>query len=167
MLPLLCVLNFLFIGLLATQFPILLGNGKGPAQVGFDGSIPLRLAAILLMLRVLITWTSLRAGAEGGLLTPGLCNGALLAIVLGGAWSVLFPGTPLGAFAVIGAAAFLASSMRVPLTAVALIFEFTQPSQAFLIPVLIAVAGSVAASECVSSVVAARARDGVVAQAKA
>ncbi|SAL32863.1 chloride channel protein [Caballeronia humi] len=162
-LPFLCALNFLFIGLLATQFPILLGNGKGPAQVGFDGSIPLRLAAILLMLRVLITWTSLRAGAEGGLLTPGLCNGALLAIVLGGAWSMLLPGTPLGAFAVIGAAAFLASSMRVPLTAVTLIFEFTQPSQAFLIPVLIAVAGSVAASECVSGVVAARVRNSVVA----
>jgi H+/Cl- antiporter ClcA len=93
------------------------------------------------------------------LLTPGLCNGALLAIVLGGAWSALWPGTPPGAFAVIGAAAFLASSMRVPLTAVALVFEMTQPSQAFLIPILIAVAGSVATSEWVRSARAARARD--------
>lgn len=147
-LPILCLSNFMFIGLLATQFPILPGNGKGPAQVGFDGSIGVHLAAIVLGLRVLITWTSLRAGVRGGLLTPGLCNGALLAIVLGGGWSMLWPGTPLGAFAVIGAAAFLASSMRVPLTALALIFEFTQPSQAFLIPVLIAVSGSVLTAEC-------------------
>ena len=159
LLPVLCLLNFIFIGLLAMHVPILLGNGKGPAQVGFDGSVPVRLAAMLLLLRVLIVWTSLRAGAEGGLLTPGLCNGALLAIVLGGAWSALWPGTPPGAFAVIGAAAFLASSMRVPLTAVALVFEMTQPSQAFLIPILIAVAGSVATSEWVRSTQAARARD--------
>lgn len=155
-LPALCVLNFVFIGLLAIHFPQLLGNGKGPAQVGFDGTITIRLAAVLLLLRVLITWSSLRAGAAGGLLTPGLCNGALLAIVLGGAWSILWPGTSSGAFAVIGAAAFLATSMRVPLTAVVLIFEFTQPSPAFLVPVLIAVAGSVAASECIRRVIATR-----------
>jgi H+/Cl- antiporter ClcA len=156
-LPALCLMNFVFIGLLATQLPILLGNGKGPAQVGFDGSINLQLAAILLVLRVLITWTSLRAGAAGGLLTPGMCNGALLAILLGGAWSMWWPGTPLGAFAVIGAAAFLASSMRVPLTAFALLFEFTRPSQEFLIPMLIAVAGSVLTAEYVRSAQAASA----------
>ena len=59
-------------------------------------------------------------------------------------------------FAVIGAAAFLATSMRVPLTAIVLIVEFTQPTQAFLVPVLIAVAGSVATSECIRRVVTAR-----------
>ncbi|WP_144113924.1 chloride channel protein [Paraburkholderia sp. BCC1886] len=145
----LCLLNFGFIGLLATRFPILLGNGRGPAQVGFDGSIGFRLAATLLGLRVLITWTSLRAGAAGGLLTPGLCNGALLAILLGGIWSTVWPGTPLGAYAVIGATAFLASSMRAPLTALALLFELTHPSQEFLLPMLIAVSGSVLTAECV------------------
>jgi H+/Cl- antiporter ClcA len=158
-LPALCLINFVFIGLLATKLPILLGNGKGPAQVGFDGSINLQLAAILLVLRVLITWTSLRAGAAGGLLTPGLCNGALLAIVLGGVWSMLWPGTPLGAFAVIGAAAFLSSSMRVPLTALALIVEFTRPSQEFLIPMLVAVAGSVFTAEYMRSALGRSAGD--------
>jgi H+/Cl- antiporter ClcA len=39
--------------------------------------------------------------------------------------------------------------MRVPLTAIALIFEFTRPSPEFMIPVLIAVAGSVAMSSYV------------------
>ena len=43
-------------------------------------------------------------------LTPGLANGALLAIILGGAWSLVWPGVPLGAFAIIGAAAFLAAT---------------------------------------------------------
>jgi hypothetical protein len=42
------------------------------------------------------------------------------------------------------------------LTAVVLIFEFAQPAPAFLVPVLIAVAGSVAASECIRRVIATR-----------
>jgi H+/Cl- antiporter ClcA len=87
----------------------------------------------------------LRAGAEGGLLTPGLANGALLAIVLGGTWSVFWPGASLGAFAVVGATAFLAASMQMPITAVVLVFEFTRVGQDFLIPVLFAVGGALLA----------------------
>lgn len=143
-LPVLSLLNFVAIGLLAIYFPQLLGNGKGPAQLGFDSQIGLGLAAILLVLRVVITVSSLRAGAEGGLLTPGLSTGALLAIVLGGVWSLAWPGAPLGAFAIIGAAAFLASSMSMPITAIVLLTEFTRIDHDFLVPMLFAVAGSYA-----------------------
>jgi len=142
-LPVLSLLNFAIIGLLAMYFPQLLGNGKGPAQLGFDSNLTIGLAGMLLVLKVLITAGSLRAGAEGGLLTPGLSNGALLAIVLGGVWSLFWPGPALGAFALIGAAAFLAASMKMPLTAIVLIAEFTHVDHDFLIPILLAVAGSV------------------------
>ncbi|MFM0044283.1 chloride channel protein [Paraburkholderia sediminicola] len=141
-LPVLSVLNFAIIGVLAMHFPQLLGNGKGPAGMAFDGSLTMSLAAMLLVLKVVITASSLRAGAEGGLLTPGLANGALLAIVLGGAWSLFWPGASPGAFAVVGATAFLASSMQMPITAVVLVFEFTRVSHDFLIPVLFAVGGA-------------------------
>jgi H+/Cl- antiporter ClcA len=97
------------------------------------------------VLKVVITASSLRAGAEGGLLTPGLANGALLAIVLGGLWSLFWPGASLGAFAIVGATAFLAASMQMPMTAVVLVFEFTRVSQEFLIPVLFAVGGALLA----------------------
>jgi H+/Cl- antiporter ClcA len=97
---------------------------------------------MLLVLKVVITASSLRAGAEGGLLTPGLANGALLAVVLGGAWSLFWPGASVGAFAVVGATAFLAASMQMPITAVVLVFEFTRVSHDFLIPVLFAVGGA-------------------------
>ncbi|RKE36555.1 H+/Cl- antiporter ClcA [Paraburkholderia sp. BL23I1N1] len=142
-LPVLSLLNFAVIGVLAMHFPQLLGNGKGPAGLAFDGNLTIALAAMLLVLKVVITVSSLRAGAEGGLLTPGLANGALLAIVLGGAWSLFWPGASLGAFAVVGAAAFLAASMQMPITAVVLVFEFTRVSHDFLIPVLFAVGGAV------------------------
>jgi H+/Cl- antiporter ClcA len=85
------------------------------------------------------------AGAEGGLLTPGMAIGALLAICFASIWNLAFPAVPLGAFALIGAAAFLAASMQLPLTAIALIFEFTHLGQDFLIPFSFSVAGSVAA----------------------
>ncbi|MFM0648757.1 chloride channel protein [Paraburkholderia bryophila] len=141
-LPVLSLLNFAIVGVLAMHFPQLLGNGKGPAGLAFDGGLTIGLAAMLLVLKVVITVSSLRAGAEGGLLTPGLANGALLAIVLGGLWSLVWPGASLGSFAVVGATAFLAASMQMPITAVVLMFEFTRVSQDFLIPVLFAVGGA-------------------------
>jgi H+/Cl- antiporter ClcA len=138
-----CVGVFVIIGVLAIPFPQLLGNGKGPTQLGFDNALSIKLAATLLVLKLLITTASLRAGAEGGLLTPGLTLGALLAILLGGLWTLVFPPVPAGAFAIVGAGAFLASSMSMPLTAIALTVEFTRVDHDFLVPILFAVAGSV------------------------
>ncbi len=46
-------------------------------------------------------------------------------------------------FAIIGGAAFLAASMKMPLTAIVLTVEFTGIGQKFLIPLSLAVAGSV------------------------
>ncbi len=149
-LPVLAVLNFTIIGGLSIALPALLGNGKGTASLGFDGALTVVMAAVLLVLKVAIEWGSLRAGAEGGLLTPGLANGALLAIVLGGAWQLVWPGAAPGAFAVVGAAAFLAASMQMPLTAIVLIAEFTRIGHDFLIPMLLAVGGSIAAYRLVS-----------------
>ncbi|NWB11545.1 chloride channel protein [Pseudomonas sp. D5002] len=146
-LPVLSLINFTIIGGLAIFLPQILGNGKGPAQLGFDNELTIGLAAVLLVVKVLITASSLRAGAEGGLLTPALANGALLAIILGGAWSLLWPGVPLGAFAIIGAAAFLASSMSMPLTAIVLVAEFTRIDHDFLVPIILAVAGSMCMSK--------------------
>lgn len=145
-LPVWSLVNFTVIGLLAIYFPQLLGNGKGPAQLGFNSELTIGLAAVLLVLKVAITAGTLRAGAEGGLLTPGLANGALLAIVLGGLWSLAWPGVPPGAFAIVGAAAFLAASMSMPLTAIVLVTEFTRINHDFLVPIILAVVGALLAS---------------------
>ncbi|KVP00500.1 chloride channel protein [Burkholderia ubonensis] len=144
-LPLLALVNFAAIGWLAMRFPQLLGNGKGAASLSFDGALTIGVAATLLALKVLITASSLRAGAEGGLLTPGLANGALLGIVLGGLWSAVWPGVSVGGCALVGAAAFLAASMQMPITAVVLLLEFTRASHDSLVPILFAVAGSLVA----------------------
>ncbi|WP_322088164.1 chloride channel protein [Burkholderia sp. BCC1999] len=144
-LPVFSLVNFAVIGVLAMRFPQLLGNGKGPASLGFDGTLTIGLAAALLVLKVLIEAASLRAGAEGGLLTPGLANGALLGVVLGGMWSLVWPGASIGGCALIGAIAFLAASMQMPITAVVLLLEFTRANHDSLVPMLLAVAGSLVA----------------------
>ena len=142
-LPVFCVLNFILLGLLAIYFPSLLGNGKSAADLAFNNATNIGLSAILLVLRTLLTWSSLRAGADGGLLTPSLANGALLAIILGGLWSTVWPDALLGAYALIGAAAFLAAAQKMPITAIILLFEFTRIHFNFFIPILFAVAGAV------------------------
>lgn len=145
LLPVLALVNFAVIGALAMWFPQLLGNGKGPASLGFDGTLTIGVAATLLVLKVLIEAGSLRAGAEGGLLTPGLANGALLGVVLGGVWSLAWPGASIGGCALVGATAFLAASMQMPITAVVLLLEFTRVNHDSLVPMLLAVAGSLVA----------------------
>jgi H+/Cl- antiporter ClcA len=140
-----CLLAFLIIGLAAIFYPQLLGNGKGPIQLGFNDDVSLQLAATLLVLKLLALLVSLRAGANGGLLTPGMSLGAMLAIVLGGLWNHAFPIVPLSAYAIVGAAAFLAASMRMPLTAIVMAVELTHVDHDYLFPVVFAVAGSSAA----------------------
>ena len=141
-----CMTVFAALALLALPFPALLGNGKGLAQLSFDSDLRLRQAAVLLLLRIVVTLGCLRAGAEGGLLTPGITIGALLAIVLGGLWNLAWPDVPLGAFAVVGGAAFLAASMQMPLTSIVLMIEFTRVGHDFLMPLSFAVSGSISVS---------------------
>ena len=140
-----CGIVFPAMGLLAIPFPQILGNGRGLALLGFDGDLTIRVAAILLLLKTIATVSCLRAGAEGGLLTPGVSIGALLGALAGAMWNCIWPGGSPGAFAVVGGTAFLASSMKMPLTAIVLMLEVTRVDHDFLIPIVFAVAGSISA----------------------
>jgi H+/Cl- antiporter ClcA len=144
-LPVWCIVFFPLLGLIAIPFPQILGNGKGLALLGFDSSLTIRVAATLLLLKTFATIGALRAGAHGGVLTPSVAIGASFATLMGGIWNWIWPGSAPGAFAVIGSTAFLASSMRMPLTAIALMMEFTRVDHDFLIPMAFAVAGAISA----------------------
>jgi len=96
------------------------------------------------LLKPLATALCLRSGATGGLLTPALATGALLGAATGGLWTHIWPGTPLGAYALIGAAAVLATTQRAPLTAIVLVLvlEFTHTGLTLLVPMMIATAAA-------------------------
>jgi H+/Cl- antiporter ClcA len=131
---------FAGLGALAIGYPQLLGNGRGLAALAFDGSVGLGLAGLLMVLKPLATAACLGAGAIGGLLTPSLATGAALGLFTGRLWSMLWPGAPLVAYAVVGAAALLAVTLHAPVTAVVLTLEFVGTAQALLAPMLLAVA---------------------------
>ncbi|WP_254845200.1 chloride channel protein [Desulfovibrio sp. DV] len=140
----LCLVHFVLLGTLAIPYPELLGNGRGPIQLSFYDALSPNLAAVLFLLKFFFVIASLRVGAAGGLLTPSLALGAMLATMSAGLWNLALPPIEPASLAIIGAGAFLASSLNMPVTALVLAFEFTHFAHDFFYPLLFAVAGSYA-----------------------
>ncbi len=130
---------FMALALVSLQYPQLLGNGKGVVQLGALGEISLGLMVVLVVLKPLATAACLGAGSPGGLFTPTLTIGVLLAGVLGTVWNHIWPGSTLGSYAVIGGGAFLAAAMQGPLSAVVLVLELTRNFDSLMAPTLLAV----------------------------
>jgi CIC family chloride channel protein len=129
---------FGLLGLIAFAYPQLLGNGKDMAHDAFLGTGGLTLLLALFALKPLVTALCLGSGASGGLFTPTLSTGAVLGGAAGIAWSLAWPGSPAGAYALIGAAAMLGAAMQAPLAGLALILELTHGGFPLLIPMIAA-----------------------------
>lgn len=140
------LLVFTALGALAIQYPQLLGNGKNVVQLAMVAKIGLGVLAALVVLKPLATAACLSSGAPGGLFTPTLTFGVLLGGVLGKAWSELWPGAPLGSYAIIGGAAVLGAAMQGPLAAVVLLLELTHHADGLMVPILLAVVGATVVS---------------------
>ncbi|PTT18206.1 chloride channel protein [Microbacterium sp. HMWF026] len=143
-------LTFTAVGALGAAFPLLLGNGRALATAGFDLSQPALLLLALAVMRYVATAVSLGAGAIGGTLQPSVAIGAALGAAAAAGWAFVWPGADGTALAIVAAAAFLASNMRAPFTAIALIIEFTNTGFDLLLPIFLAVAGSLVASRLTS-----------------
>lgn len=133
------VVVFSALGALAIAYPQLLGNGKNVVQLALVARLSVATLAVLLVLKPLVTAACLGSGAPGGLFTPTLAYGVLLGGLLGQGWSEIWPGAPIGSYAIIGGAAVLGASMQGPLAAVVLLLELTRGSDALMVPILLAV----------------------------
>jgi len=89
------------------------------------------------VLKPLVTAMFLGSGASGGLFTPTLSSGAVLGAALGGLWGRLWPGAPVGAYALLGASAVLGAGMQAPLAALALVLELTHTGFDLLVPLVL------------------------------
>jgi CIC family chloride channel protein len=132
------VVAFTILGLIGIHYPQLFGNGKDMAHDAFIGAGSLALFAALFLLKPLITALCLGSSASGGLLTPVLSTGAMLGASRGIIWTHVWPGSPVGAYAMIGAAAMIGAGMQAPLTAVAFVLELTHSGFAIMVPLVIA-----------------------------
>jgi CIC family chloride channel protein len=131
---------FCALGAVAIPYPQLLGNGLDIVQLASVGGLSLGLLAILLALKPLATAACLGSGAPGGLFTPTLTIGVLIAGITGTAWTHVWPGAPAGSYALIGGGAFLAAAMQGPLSGVVLVLELTRHTEALMVPTLLGVA---------------------------
>lgn len=143
------VVAFALVGCIGIGYPQVFGNGKDMAHDAFLGIGSIGLFAILLALKPLATGLCLGSGANGGLFTPTLGTGAVLGAFLGAAWSMMWGGTPVGAFAMVGAAAMIGASMQAPLTGLALVFELTHSGFAIAVPMLMATMAATAVARYV------------------
>jgi len=143
-------LTFTAVGALGAAFPLILGNGRALATAGFDLSQPALLLIALAVLKYVATTVSLGSGAIGGTLQPSVAIGAALGAAAAAGWAFVWPGADGTALAIVAASAFLASNMRAPFTAIALIIEFTNTGFTLLLPIFLAVAGSLVASKLTS-----------------
>ncbi|HEY8280858.1 MAG TPA: chloride channel protein [Leifsonia sp.] len=136
-------LVFVAVGVASLWFPAILGNGRALGQVAFSATMPVLLILAMSAVKFAATVGTIGAGAAGGTLTPSLAIGAGFGLAVGALWSLVWPGAPLAAFALTGAAAFLAVTMRAPLTALLLVMEFTGQGVDMLAPVMLCIAGAV------------------------
>jgi CIC family chloride channel protein len=136
------VLVLTALGFLSLAFPQLLGNGKDTVQMAFTDQLDLPLLLALPALKLLATASCLGSGAPGGLFTPTLTVGSLLGGLIGWGWTFLWPGAPVGSFAILGAGALYAATSQGPVSAVLLLLELTWWSTPLVVPLLFAVVGA-------------------------
>lgn len=118
----------LLVGITSVWWPELPGNGKSILTVSLNTELTLGAAAVILVLKPLLTAGFLRAGAVGGLLTPALATGAALGSVItiaingwaGAAVSV-------AAVSLTVAAGVLAITQRAPVWAAIFVWELARP----------------------------------------
>ncbi len=118
-------------GLALLKFPSITGGGHTFAEQLLSGQF--QAAHIVLILacvffgRLLLTSASYSTGLPGGIFAPMLVLGSVLGFLFGHGANALFPhlGFTDAGFATVGMGAFLAASVRSPLTGVVLIVEMT------------------------------------------
>jgi chloride channel protein, CIC family len=132
------VVGGLLVGAMGWFVPQLLGVGYAHVGEALNGSMALRLMAVLLVLKFFAVVTSYASGNAGGIFGPSLFLGAMLGGIIGNVAHGLFPAyvASAGAYALVGMGAAFAGIVRAPMTSVVMIFETTR-DYAVIVPLMI------------------------------
>lgn len=142
------IVGGLCVGLVALKLPQILGVGYDTVEAMLrDVQFSLLLLITLLLVKLLLTAVSLGSGLVGGVFAPAMFLGASLGAAYGKVLPFIFPmfaGSIAAppAYAMVGMAAVLASSVNAPLTAILLLFEMTRDYR-IVLPLMAAVGLSV------------------------
>lgn len=136
----------LLTGVVAIVVPQVMGNGRATAQLSFSSKADLAVIPVLLLLsfvaKAIVTLLTIRSGASGGVLQPGIALGASGGAMLGILWMQMFHTNSIGMYALLGACALLAASQQAPLMAICLVMELADAPINLFVPIGFAVAVS-------------------------
>ena len=126
-------LIFTLLGLLALPFPAS-RQRQGLRSKGVSRPARSRTSFCLAALEAPRDIGLPRSGAPGGLFTPTLTCGAMFGGGLGGLWSMVWPGTALGSYAIVGGGALLAAATQSPIAAIVLMLELVPGTTRLAVP---------------------------------
>lgn len=135
----------LLTGVVAIAVPQVMGNGRATAQLSFSSKADLAVIPVLLLsfvAKAIVTLLTIRSGASGGVLQPGIALGASGGAILGVLWMQVFHTNSMGMYALLGACALLAASQQAPLMAICLVMELADAPINLFVPIGFAVAVS-------------------------
>lgn len=135
----------LLTGVVAIAVPQVMGNGRATAQLSFSSKVDLAVIPVLLLsfvAKAIVTLMTIRSGASGGVLQPGIALGASGGAILGILWMQVFHTNSIGMYALLGACALLAASQQAPLMAICLVMELADAPINLFVPIGLAVAVS-------------------------
>ena len=128
---------FMVLAAIVAFYPIFMGNGQVLAQALLSGQ-PFSNLVLTLAVKGILVYLLLRNGAYGGTLTPsfalGIGSGYLATLLLTVVGIHLDPALGM----LFGATVFLGTTLRAPLTAIALSLGFTGQSWALILPLALA-----------------------------
>ncbi|MDN2451446.1 chloride channel protein [Leuconostoc sp. UCMA20149] len=138
MLPLVSIAT----GIIAIYFPEIMGNGRSLMQLSVfsESHNMIVILFIGLILKMIVTLLTIRAGASGGTLTPSIAIGGSAGAIIGIICSWTFmPSISVDQMAILGAVTFLAASQQAPLMALFMMIEITHIGYSWLLPMFLGV----------------------------
>jgi len=132
------VIGGLIIGTMGLVFPQILGVGYGAIDMALMVQLSWWSMALLVLLKILATSTTIGSGGSGGIFAPSLFIGAMAGGAFGTIINSLFPTVVIspGAYAVVGMGAVVAATTHGPLQAIMIIFEMTDEYK-IILPLMI------------------------------
>ena len=127
------------VGIVGIFAPQVLGVGYVYINALLNGHMAIKIAAMLVVLKLITSATSAGSGNAGGIFAPVLFIGAMMGGAVGGVAHHFWPqytANP-GAYALVGMGAAFAGIIRTPMTSVVLVFEVTR-DYTIIVPLMIA-----------------------------
>ena len=133
------VLGGLIIGVMALQFPEIMGVGYEAIEAALHENLVLQSLLLLIVIKIVAVSITIGSGGSGGIFAPSLMIGAMTGGALGTVAHSLWPAATAtsGAYALVGAGAVVAAATHAPLTAYMIIFELTNDYK-IIMPLMIA-----------------------------